>query len=78
VGFYPFVLRRPAAEEMLDKSNLSFAPSLPARSRLDPCSRGNEERNGKAGFNYFPRNKKKGGKEEGKKKDRGYALGRED
>jgi len=35
VGFYPFVLRRPAAEEMLDKSNLGFAPpSHPARGSI--------------------------------------------
>lgn len=61
-AFYPFVLRRSAAEETVGKSNLSFrGPSFPPRRRSSYVrpflsglrSHSNEERNGKAGFNYF-------------------------
>lgn len=57
VGFYPFVLRR-SVEETVGKSNLGFAPSLRVLCPVSAAT-ANEEQNGKAGFNYFSRNKKK-------------------
>lgn len=69
-GFYPFVLRRSATEETRWVNRISAWHSLSLRppSLLAPCGRSDEERNGKAGFNYFPRNKTQ---EEEKKKKKG-------
>lgn len=56
-GFSPFVLRRSTTEETMDKSNLG--PLFPSSSTRSFQQRGNEERNGKASFNYFSQNKEK-------------------
>lgn len=65
-GFSPFVLRRSTTEETVDKSNLG--PLFPSSTR-SLQQRGDEERNGKAGFNYFLQNKEK-------RNIGGYSVGR--
>lgn len=71
-GFYPFALRRPA-EEMVGKSNLSFAASPPALCSI-PVAAATRSEMVKPALITFLRNKE----ERRKKKGKIEALGRED